>query len=145
VSIVLKAAVKSDIDAIRGLLQLINQSWMQGRPHDIGPLLDDNVIFIYPGFAGRAQGRAAAVATYEDFLAQAKVHGVQLSEPEIDVFGDTAVATYRYEVDYEVSEGRFRDSGRDVFVFTCSDEGVWRAVWRTMIADNVATVEADAG
>jgi uncharacterized protein (TIGR02246 family) len=130
--------VKSDIDAIRNLLQQLNQAWMRGQPQDIGPMLDDDVVFIYPGFVGRAQGRAAAVATYEDFLAQARIHGVNLEEPSIDVFGDTAVATYRYDVDYELSDGRFREKGRDLFVFACNAEGVWRAVWRMMMSDGEA-------
>jgi ketosteroid isomerase-like protein len=50
----------------------------------------------------------------------------------IDVFGDTAIATYRFEIAYEMNGKTFSESGRDVFIFVRAEEG-WQAVWRTVV------------
>ena len=50
----------------------------------------------------------------------------------IDVWGNTAVATYRYEIAYEMGGQLYQEMGQDLFVFV-RDGGRWRAVWRTLI------------
>jgi hypothetical protein len=42
------------------------------------------------------------------------------------------VVTFRYEMVYERSGGRFRSTGRDLWVFQ-SQGRAWIAVWRTML------------
>lgn len=49
----------------------------------------------------------------------------------MDVVGDTAVIAFQFEMVYEISSGRYRSTGRDLWVFQKHD-AAWIAVWRTM-------------
>ncbi len=55
------------------------------------------------------------------------------SEPNIDLWGSTAVAAYSWEIAYDMSGESYRASGWDVFVFV-RENAPWLAVWRTIIA-----------
>lgn len=94
---------------------------------------------VLPDFQQRVQGRDACVASYVDFCSQAAISGLTLGEISVDVFGDTAVASYGYEISYELGGERFNDKGRDIFVFVRGNDG-WQSVWRTMIISQPESV-----
>jgi hypothetical protein len=50
--------------------------------------------------------------------------GYHEHDQAVDVAGDTAVTTFRYEMVYERSGERYQATGRD---------GPWIAVWRAML------------
>jgi len=50
----------------------------------------------------------------------------------IDVVGQTAVASYVFDIRYELEGVAYQESGRDLFVFS-REQTTWRAVWRTML------------
>ena len=54
---------------------------------------------------------------------------------DVDVAGDTAVATFGYEMVYERAGQRYRVTGRDLWVFEQQGE-TWIAVWRAMLDMN---------
>ena len=122
----------STVDEIRELIRRLNDAWVKGQPGQLASFFSEDIVMVLPGFAQRTEGRDACVASYEDFCSQAAILDFELAEPIIDIFGDTAVATYAYEISYEMGGERFKDSGRDLFVFIRQDDG-WQAVWRTMI------------
>jgi hypothetical protein len=96
------------------------------------PLLHPRITMVLPGFAGRAEGREAFVAGFEDFCANAKVHEYREADHQISVADDTAVASFTYEMVYEREGARYRAKGRDLWVFARPD-GHWLAVWRAML------------
>ncbi len=118
---------------IRGVLAALTAAWRAGRTKDISALLHPSVVFVRPGFAGRAEGRAACVATYDEFLAAALVLRYEESEPTVDVFGDTAVASFRWEMAWEVGGQRSEESGHDLYVLVRA-EGRWLIAWRTLLS-----------
>jgi hypothetical protein len=61
----------------------------------------------------------------------ARVHRFEDSDPQIDVFGETAVASLAFAMAYERGGETYRATGRDVWVFARSGEG-WLAIYRTM-------------
>jgi uncharacterized protein (TIGR02246 family) len=122
----------SAVDEIRELITRLNETWMKGQPGGLASFFREDIVIVPPGFAQRTEGRDACVASYEEFCSQAAILDLKLAEPMIDVFGDTAVATYAFEITYEMGGERFKDSGRDLFVFIRQND-LWQAVWRTMI------------
>ncbi len=118
--------------AVSEVLSRINRAWLEGRPNDMTPLIHPAMVMVYPGFAGRGQGRAAIVAGFVDFCANARVHSYQEGDAEVDVTGDTAVASNTFEMVYERSGERYHATGRDLWVFTRCD-GEWLGAWRTML------------
>jgi len=126
-------------EQILTIIRQLNDAWATGHPEDIAEFFHEDIVMVHPDFTGRSQGRDACVAGYVEFCSQATIHGVKIDEPGIEVFGDTAVTTYAYEVDYEMGGERFKDTGRDLFIFVRED-GKWQAVWRTMIISQPDTV-----
>ena len=122
----------SAVDEIRELIQQLNDAWVKGQPGQLASFFREDIVMALPGFAQRIEGRDACVASYEDFCRHAAILDLKLGEPIIDVFDKTAVATYAYEISYEMGGERFKASGRDLFVFIRQDDR-WQAVWRTMI------------
>src|ERR1700689_2229874 len=113
-------------------MQRINRAWIDNRPECLAPLFHPDIAFVLPGFAGRLQGREAIVASFVDFCRNATIHEYREADHQVDIFGDTAVASFTYEMVYERSGKRNRAAGRDLWVFV-GDGAEWLAVWRTML------------
>lgn len=119
-------------DGAASRMRQINRAWLDGRVEDLTPWLLPEIIMVLPGFSGRIQGRDAFLAGFADFCRSATIHGFREDDLQVDVAGDTAVATFRYEMVYERSAARYRATGRDLWVFQqCGGE--WLAAWRTML------------
>jgi Domain of unknown function (DUF4440) len=117
---------------VRTSLQRINSVWLAGHVQGLEALLDPNIVMVLPGFTGRIQGRERFLAGFRDFCENAQVHGFTDRDYEIDIIGDAAVITFRYEMIYERSGERYRATGRDLWIFQAQDKG-WIAVWRAML------------
>ena len=124
----------TDVSPIRETVRGITAAWREGRLDDLSRFYRPDVVFVQPGLKARVEGREACVQSYRDFLAIATVHGYVEDEPLIDAFGETAVAATRFEIDYELATGRYREAGHDVLVLT-RDEGEWRVAWRTLVPE----------
>ncbi len=121
-----------DAESIRAVLSALTAAWRSGRTVDVGVLLHPSVVFVRPGFTERAEGRAACVATYEEFLSAALVLRYEETEPSVDVFGDTAVASFHWEMDWEMGGQRSEEAGHDLYVLVRT-EGRWLIAWRTLL------------
>ena len=119
---------------IRQRLHEINVAWINGRPEELAALFHEDIVVVLPGFQDQIWGRAAAIASYDDFANQATIHEYREEDHRVEVWGDTAVASYRFEIAYELDGEGCRDTGRDLFVFT-RQHGQWLVVWRTLLAD----------
>ena len=129
-------AAPNDKQQIAALLQRINDAWLKGRREDIPAALEDcfedRMLIKGPGMVTLSEGRAAAARSYSDFLQQAKVRECTLGEPEIQVVGGAAVATYGWTMTYELDGQEYTESGFDVFAFSRMG-GVWKAIWRALL------------
>ncbi len=123
---------------VAAALRRINRAWLDGRVDDLAPLVHPEIVMVIPGFAGRVQGREPFLAGFDDFCRNARVHEFREHDHQVDVAGDTAVVSVRFEMVYERSGERYRATGRDLWVFQ-HERGAWVAVWRTML-----DVEEDA-
>ncbi len=112
----------------------LNRAWVEGRPEDLEEWFHEDMVIVAPDLRTRLDGREACVQSYVEFLDRGSVRGFEEIEPRVDVYGDTAVVTYRFDVTYEMGGETIRDRGGDVFVFQATPGG-WKAVWRTMLLD----------
>jgi len=116
-------------DEIRTLLGKISAAWRQGHWDELAGYFHDGMVIRGPELQQMGRGRDVCVWSYRDFMSQAKVRELIESEPEIDVWGNTAVAWSSWEMKYEMGGTSYDESGRDLFVFS-REEGKWLAVWR---------------
>lgn len=112
-------------------LSSINEAWLEGRPRDLERYLDPNVVMLLPGGIS-VKGRNLLVQSFVDMCENARVHGFEESDRQVDVFGDTAVASFAFVLVYERDGQKYRSTGRDLWVFS-RDGAAWRAVYRTML------------
>jgi hypothetical protein len=126
---------KSEGEGVVAVMRRINAAWLGGRVEDLAALVHPTVVMVFPGFAGRAQGRERLLAGFRDFCQNAIVREFREDDQQVDVVGDTAVVSFRYEMLYERSAKRYRATGRDLWVFARHGE-TWLAVWRAMLDSN---------
>ncbi|HLJ48253.1 MAG TPA: nuclear transport factor 2 family protein [Bryobacteraceae bacterium] len=123
-------------------MRQINKAWLDGRVDDLRPKVHPDIVMVFPGFGGRSQGREAFLAGFEDFCRNAKTLEFHDRDLDVDVAGDTAVVTFRYEMVYERSGERYRSTGRDLWVLQAANND-WLAVWRTMLDIEEVAAEED--
>lgn len=124
-------------EEVRITLGRISAAWQDRRYQELAILFDDQIVMVLPGLSARIEGRAAVVESYMEFMKHSAVGEYREDEPIIDVWGDTAIGSYRWEMTW-VSGGISESAaGYDVFTFSRRTDGdhAWRAVWRTMALD----------
>jgi ketosteroid isomerase-like protein len=120
-----------EAQAILGILREINQAWLRRRPDELGAHIHPHIVMVFPSFSGSVRGREAFLAGFEDFCHNAQVLSFREWDHQADVTGETAVASFAFEMVY-MREGRaYKAKGRDLWVFG-REAGGWRAIWRTM-------------
>ena len=113
-------------------MRQINHVWLHGQVQDLAPLVHSEIVMVFPDFTGRTQGRGDFLAGFGDFRHSATIQEFREHDHQVDVAGDTAVVTFRYDMIYQRSGERYRSTGRDLWVFQKQDSA-WIAVWRTML------------
>lgn len=122
-------------DLILEIIRADNRAWTAGLSAE-GPeaMYAENAVLIPPGFGARVEGCEAIRQSYAHFLEIAKVLAFDESEEHVDVHGDSAVATYRFTIQYELNGQGHQEAGREVLVFVRQPAG-WRVVWRTQVRE----------
>ncbi|MBF6591736.1 MAG: nuclear transport factor 2 family protein [Ktedonobacterales bacterium] len=130
----LSDAERHDQEEIRQLLATINKAWLHGQAEDLARCLHTRMVIVHPGAQARVSGRQACVESYQEFTNQATIHSYDAGEATIDIWGETGVATSRFEITYTMDGTHYHDIGHDLFVFE-REEGRWWAIWRTLLPD----------
>jgi ketosteroid isomerase-like protein len=126
------ADVEKDRDEIRWILKNINEAWTKGRPAHLDRYFHEDMVIAQPGFGIRGEGKSACVNSYREFSGTASIRSFEESQHVVLVWGDTAVASYKFEIEYDLDGLPHRDTGYDLFVFT-RQGGDWLAVWRAIL------------
>ena len=119
-------------EEIKGLLQKINEAWLKGDPDDLMEYFHEDLVIMSPDLQRMGEGKTACIQSYKDFVAQAVLHEYKEYDHTIDVWGDTAVSIYAFDVTYEMKGQTHRETGHDIFVYNREDSR-WLVVWRMVI------------
>jgi len=117
---------------IEGLIRSMNDAWLSGRFDDLNQYFAEDVVMVAPGGGMRMMGREAMIDSFRQYTEQATTHNFDETGLDVDVFESTAVASLRFDVDYELEGTRYQESGIDFLVLEHGDSG-WLIVWRTQI------------
>jgi uncharacterized protein (TIGR02246 family) len=119
------------------LIRRSNRAWQAGAVHEVADLFADDAVLVAPRLQGTVAGRDAIVRSYEDYVHHARTHAFEELEHRINVFGDTAVATYRFSVRYtmEGEDAEHDETGQEVLVLRRGPGG-WKVIWRTQIVED---------
>ena len=118
------------------LVRESNRAWVGGALGELGNFFAPDAVVVAPRLQARVAGREAIVKSFQDFLHHARTHFFEEQEHFIDVFGETAVVTYRFAIRYTLaSEDQEREEGGQEILVLRRSAGSWQAVWRTQIPD----------
>jgi len=119
-------------EELRRVLAALSAAW-QGRRYDsLAQIFADNMVFALPASSARLEGARAIIESYREFMDRVTLTEYREEDPCIDIWGDTAVVTYRWEMAWLAGNVPNRETGHDVLVFRRDPGAPWRAVWRTM-------------
>lgn len=131
----LRSEMEKDVENV---LRNINKLWSQGRVKELGQYFHSDMVVQGPGFQDAIKGKGNCVRHYEDFSAHTNIKNYKDTEYVVNLWDKTAVASYKFDVEFE-AEGEIRkESGYELYAFLREAE-VWKVVWNTIIPfkDNV--------
>lgn len=108
-------------------VRALNDAWTQGKPETLAEFFHSQMLAVTPTDRLRRDGAADCIAGWKSFADAARIHSWQESDPLIRVYGDAAVVSYCYAIDFEMGGQRYQQGGRDLFFFV-REKGRWWAV-----------------
>ena len=87
------------------------------------------------GSAASSRDATPIVASYREFIERVTLTSYREEQLVVYVWGDTAVASYRWDMAWLAGGIPSHQTGQDVFAFQHHTNGVWLAIWRTMTFD----------
>lgn len=105
----------------------MNDCWTKNKGIGLEEYFHRDMVAITPVDKFRRIGREACVEGWMEFVNSAEIFSCVETDPLIQVYGNTAVVTYYYEIECSFDSGRTTLKGRDMFVMV-KEEGRWLAV-----------------
>jgi uncharacterized protein (TIGR02246 family) len=115
-------------------LARITAAWRRRDFDALPALFAPDVVMALPGLSGYLEGREACVASFRESAAAAQVDRYDESAHRVDVSGDTAVASYRWEMAWTRAGHAHAATGQDLFVLRREGDR-WLATWRMLLPD----------
>jgi ketosteroid isomerase-like protein len=134
----------SVVKDLQDFVRRLDAAWLNRRFEELEHYFHPDVVVVAPDLTTRVAGREACIASYRDFMTTARVHSFDSRPAQVDLASSTAVAVTPYEIDYELSTGRWRGTGKEVLVLE-RDGNDWLVVWRYMAAGEEMPVTAAPG
>ena len=111
------------------LVRKLNNCWYNGQPSQLTDFFHDSIVFNSPDFKHQIIGKENCIQTYIDFLSTSRVLLYNEGKPTIQLFGNTAILTYDFEMKYEQKNKTYHETGIDIMVF-CRQQTSWKVTWR---------------
>jgi len=99
---------------------------LEGNPKDLADYLHPNIVAILPA-GERLEGREACIAAWTDFSRTSTVEYHAPDSARIDIYQNTAVVTYNYDMFYIIDNKGTHASHRDMVVLI-KERGKWFVV-----------------
>ncbi len=108
-------------------LRALNDAWTKGNPADLVNYFHEHMVAITGTDRERIVGREACVNGWSAFANAAEIHSWKEINPKIQIYGNTAVVTYYFDMSFNMGGQEIEMGGRDMFVFV-KEGGKWLAV-----------------
>ena len=127
-----REAPPRDAVDVHDTVRQINALWLGGRVAHLNEFLLHAVVMVAAGFQARLEGMRAVIDSFQAFVRNARVHSFRESEMQVDVWEDSAMATYRFDMTYEFDGTTYDEAGREMWLFVRVDRR-WRLAWRHQV------------
>ena len=112
------------------IVQALNRAWtVDGNADALADYFHENMVAITPTDRERVEGRNACVAGWKAFAEATKIHYWKEIDPKVQLYGDGkfAVATYYWDMSYDMAGQTINMGGRDMFALV-NERGKWWVV-----------------
>jgi Domain of unknown function (DUF4440) len=116
----------------------LNDAWTKEKGERLSEYFHPRMVAITPVDKYRRKGAAKCIEGWQGFAKATTIHSWHEDDPDIELFGDTAVVTYYYVMDVTMGPNRLNLSGRDMLVVK-KDKGRW---W--LVADQFSAYTGNA-
>ncbi|MEW6533117.1 MAG: nuclear transport factor 2 family protein [Thermodesulfobacteriota bacterium] len=107
------------------VLRSLNYCWTKGDPTKLSDFFHKDMVAITATDRDRLEGRESCIASWADFVRKTKIHRWIELDPQIQLYGNAAVVTYYFDMEYEMEGHTIKMGGRDMFVFVKENERWW--------------------
>jgi len=121
--------------AVERRLRRLNALWLENDYDALATFFHPRAVLLTPGAERSIVGREAIVDGYRQFGSMGKVHEFAVKRVEVHTYAALALCHLRFEIDYEINQQHFRESGTEVYVLSKTEQD-WQVVWRTQIAQS---------
>lgn len=116
---------------IMDIVQTINQKGLAGDLDQVRRHLHPNVMFVNTAGAVRVKGRQECMDAFQNFVRHVHASAFRLYNEKVEFEGETAVASYEFDMAYQLAGKDFRKKGREIVVLNRDGEN-WRVIYRTL-------------
>ena len=109
----------SESNEVWQTLQAMNLAWTSGRVGALADYFHPDMVAIVPTTTQRLDGRAACIVGW--------IHSWREIDPKVQIYGNTAVVTYYYQISFDMGGKTHNLGGRDMLVFV-KESGRWWVV-----------------
>ena len=106
-------------------LRALNDAWTKGNPDDLKNYFHSDMVAITATGRERLEGREACFSSWNNFAKAANIHDWKELEPRIQIYGNTAVVTYYFDMSFDMGGQAVKLGGRDMFVFVKEGKKWW--------------------
>jgi len=114
-------------DEVWTTLRSLNDAWTKGNPDDLKKYFHRDMVAITGTDRERIEGGEACVDSWGAFSKAARIHHWEETDPKIQLYGNTAVVTYYFDMSFDMGGQSIEMGGRDMFLFV-KEDGKWWAV-----------------
>ena len=97
-------------------VQALNRAWTEGRVEELRDYFHKDMVAVTPTERERLVGRDECLASWRGFVASVTIESWNDHEPQVQVYGATAVVTYYYELRCRTGGEVLHLAGRDMMV-----------------------------
>ena len=119
-------------------VRALNDAWTKEKGERLAEYFHPRMTAITPVDRDRLKGAAKCIGGWQGFAQASTIHSWREDDPDIELFGDTAIVTYYYVMDVTMGPNRMNLSGRDMLVVK-KEAGRW---W--LIADQFSAYPGNA-
>lgn len=124
---------ESKRDEIIQVIKSMNQAWLAGDFNGLRDFLHENIVIVTPDMKRVGTGIDPCIESYREFVSKSHIISFNEKSINVDAFGNAAVATFEYTIDYERDKKRNREDGKEILVFS-RDPDKWQLIWRMILA-----------
>ncbi len=118
---------------LKKFIRDLNETWRNAQYENLYEFFHKKVVMLPPGSSQPIEGIEPMVESYRQFGSSGMIHRFDIMDIVLYRYESVTICHMRFEVDYEIESGRYREKGLEVYAIDTSGSNPL-IVWRSQIA-----------